>query len=166
MTCKLGICLALAGKQCSQYANYNFNSMCSFAGRYLGANENGIFEIDGADRDHSDTLNSEPIEAYIDLPTSDWGIDNQKRVRSCLLGLETDGQMVLTLTDDEGKKYRYDIEPNFVANQQHGVRVTAGRNNGKGRYWNVRLENVNGADFSLNRLTVYPVILGVRPARS
>jgi hypothetical protein len=162
----LGICFHLEGKQASQYANYNFNSMCRFNGVDLGANENGIFKLDDGDFDYSDATTYESIEAFIELPTSDWGIEHQKRIRSVHLGIETNGELLLTLTDDEGVDHRYDVVPDFVAHKQHSVRITAGRNNGKGRYWRVRLDNINGADFSLNNLRIYPVVLGGRPARS
>jgi hypothetical protein len=166
MTEYLGICLHLEGQQGSQYAHYNFNSLCRFAGMNLGANDNGIFKLDDGDLDYSAPDTSAEIDAFVELPTSDWGIANQKRIRSAHLGIETNGELLLTLTDDEGIDYRYDVVPDFVANKQHSVRVTAGRNNGKGRYWRIRLDNINGADFSLNNLRVFPVVLGPRPARS
>jgi hypothetical protein len=166
MTDFLGICFNLEGRQHSQYANFDFNSMCRFNGIDLGANENGIFKLDDGDFDYSAAATFEPIQAFVELPTSDWGIENQKRIRSAHLGIETNGELLLTFTDDEGVDHPYVVVPDFAANKQHSVRITAGRNNGKGRYWRVRLDNINGADFSLNSLRVYPVILGARPAHS
>lgn len=162
----LGICYLLEGKQGSQYGNYNFNSLTRFNGQDLGANDNGIFKLDDGDFDYTDASNYDEIEAFIELPTSDWGIENQKRIRSAYLGLEANGELALIFTDDEGNDYRYEVVPDFMANKQHSVRVTAGRKNGKGRYWRLRLENINGADFSLNNIRVFPIILGPRPARS
>lgn len=154
------LCLSLSGNQLSQFTNYNYNSICKFHGKYYGASDSGIFELDTGDLDDTAT-----IHAYFELPVSDWGVDNQKRIRSAHLGVESNGELLLTLTDDEGRSYPYTVTPNQVSHKQHGTKITAGRNNGKGRYWQLRVDNIDGADFSVNSISVYPVILNTRPAR-
>lgn len=153
------LCMNLDGRQVSQFWNYNFNSTCKFGDRYFGANTSGIFELETGDLD-----STEKIEAFFELPVSDWGVDNQKRIRSVHLGIRTTGEMLLTLTDDNGRAYQYTASPTQVPLKVHGIKIVAGRNNGKGRYWQLRLENIDGIDFTLDSITVYPVILGPVPA--
>lgn len=154
----LGLCLELSGLRASQYANYNFNSMCKFNGYYLGANESGIFMLDSGDLD-----NTAQIEAFFELVTSDYGVPNQKRWRTMYIGYETEGNLTLIVKDDDNNERQYTLEPIFAGLEQHSGKVSIGRD-GKGRYWMVRIENVNGVDFSVDRITGIPVILGKKPA--
>lgn len=154
----LGLCLQLEISALSQYANYNFNSMCKFNGAYLGANESGIFTLDSGGLD--DTTD---IEAFFELITSDWGMEHQKRIRSLYVGYETNGNLMLTVKDDDGNQREYLLEPNHVDNQQHSSKLPGDRN-GKGRYWMFRVDNVNGSDFSVDSIKVLPVILNRKPS--
>lgn len=156
----LGLCLQLERTALSQYGNYNFNSMCKFNGAYLGANENGIFTLDSGDLD--DTAE---IEAFFELVTSDWGIAHQKRIRSIYLGYEADGNLMLTVKDDDDNQREYLIEPNHFGNKQHSTKLFGDRN-GKGRYWMARIDNVNGSDFSVDDIKILPVILNRTPSRA
>lgn len=153
----LGLCMELRGYRVSQYANYNFNSMCKFNGVYLGANESGIFVLDSGDRD--DTTQ---IEAFFELATSDFGVANQKRWRSMYIGYKTEGDLILTVTDDQDNERVYDLNPIFADLSSHGQKVAVGRD-GKGRYWMLRIDNVGGVDFSVDRILGIPVILGRKP---
>ena len=155
---RLGLCLHLLGEQLSQYANYNFNSMCRFGDKYLGANTSGIFELDSGNTDAGTA-----IEAFFELVTTDMGIDQQKRIRSAYLGCETDGNLMLTVKDDEGNERHYTVKPNHIGNLQQTSKVSIGRD-GKGRYWMFRIDNVQGCDFGINSITVVPIILNRRPA--
>jgi len=154
----LGLCLQLERSALSQYANYNFNSMCKFNGAYLGANENGIFVLDSGDLD-----GTSQIEAFFELLTSDWGIEHQKRIRSVYVGYETNGQIMVKAKDDDDNQREYILEPNHLDNKQHGAKLPGDRN-GKGRYWMIRVENINGSDFSIDSIKVLPVILNRKPS--
>ena len=156
----LGLCLQLERTALSQYANYNFNSMCKFNGVYLGANSSGIFKLDTGDLD-----GTSEIAAFFELLTSDWGIENQKRIRSIYVGYETDGQLMFKVKDDDDNEREYILEPNHVDNKQHGAKLWGDRG-GKGRYWMFRVDNVNGADFSVDDIRVLPVVLGKKPSKA
>jgi hypothetical protein len=156
----LGLCLQLERSALSQYANYNFNSMCKFNGEYLGANENGIFSLDDGDLD-----GTTQIDAFFELLTSDWGIEHQKRIRSLYVGYETNGQLMVTVKDDDDNQREYVLEPNHLDNKQHSAKLFGDRN-GKGRYWMIRFDNVNGSDFSVDNVKVLPVILNRKPSQA
>ena len=57
-TTKLTIALELKALAPTQYTNYGFNSMIMLGGTLIGANENGLFELDGEDD------NGTNIDAY------------------------------------------------------------------------------------------------------
>lgn len=160
MTEKLGLCLNIDGNQLSQYANYNFNSMCKFNGVYLGAGDSGIFKLDDGNLDGTGE-----IEAFFELVTTDIGIANQKRIRTVYLGYETDGDLTLTLKDDDGNERRFSVEANHLGNKEHTAKISIGRD-GKGRFWMFRIDNVNGSDFSVDSIEAVPVILGKKPSSS
>ncbi len=156
----LGLCLQLDRLALSQYANFNFNSMCKFGDTYLGADENGIFELETGDLDDTET-----IEAFFELVTSDWGIQNQKRIRSLYIGYESDGNLLVTWKDDDDNERSYVLKPNHIPNKQHSAKIPGARD-GKGRYWMLRIDNMDGADFSIDRVDVTPVVLGSKPSNS
>lgn len=154
----LGLCLNLKGGQLSQWANYNFNSMAKIGGRYVGAGESGLMQLNTGDND-AGTM----IEAFFELATSDWGMPEQKRVRSWYVGYEADGDLILTAKDDGGNERSWTLEPIFSDNQQNGTKVWGARD-GKGRYWMVRIDNVNGSDFSVDDIKILPIVLGRKPS--
>jgi hypothetical protein len=153
----LGLCLALERTAPTQYWNYNFNSMVKFGDSFLGANENGIFVLDSG----NDDANTD-IEAFFELATSDWGITNIKRVRRIYVNYESNGDLMLSVKDDEDNLRYYLLEPVHLPNKQHAARVGVGRD-GKGVHWMVRVENINGSDFSVDRIQVIPTVLGLKP---
>lgn len=154
----LGLCLGLEKVAPTQYRSYNFNSMCKFGDIHLGANGSGIFILDSGDLDATDD-----IEAFFELVTSDWGIPNPKRIRSLYVSYETNGNLMLTLKDDDGNQRNYMLDPIHLANKQHTAKVTIGRD-GRGAYWMVRIDNVNGSDFSVDRIQAVPIVLGKKPS--
>ncbi|HBF44014.1 MAG TPA: hypothetical protein DDW42_10395 [Desulfobacteraceae bacterium] len=154
----LGLCLQLERMAMSQYANWNFNSMTKFNGQYLGANENGLFVLSDGDLD-----GVSEIPAFFELLTSDWGIENQKRVRSMYVGYETNGRLKFAVKDDDGNETEYILEANHLDNAQHGAKLPGSRKS-KGRYWMVKVDNMNGADFSVDNIRILPVILGKKPS--
>ena len=156
----LGLCIELTGSRASQYEGYDFNSMCKFGEVYLGAGDSGIMVLDSGNMD-----SATKIEAFFELPTSDFGSEHQKRMRSVYIGGETNGELQLTLKDDDGNERAFLVSPNHSGNQQHAMKVSAGRN-GKGRYWMFRIDNVNGSDFSVDSITILPVLMNRRPSGS
>jgi hypothetical protein len=154
----LGICLNLKGGQLSQWANYNFNSMVRIGDNHVGAGDNGLIKLNNGEID-----NTTPIEAFFELVKSDWGIAHQKRIRYIHIGFECDGDLLLTAKDDDGNEIVYEVNPNHAPDQQHSAKVPGSRA-AKGRYWTMRIENINGSDFSIDMIKVRPVILARKPS--
>lgn len=153
----LTLCLNLRGEQLSQFRAYDFNSFAKIGDKYVGANASGLFVLDEYDTDAG-----LPIDAFFELVNSDWGIPNQKRIRSMTIGYESDGDLLVTVKDDDDTERNFLLSPNHLASKQHSARVPGARD-GKGRYWLIRVGNVNGSDFSIDQIEVVPVVLNRRP---
>lgn len=149
----LGIRLELKRLGISQYHSFNFNSMCVFNGVPLGANENGIFSLDG------DTDNGEEIDSTIELPLSDFGSSRSKRLRRVFVGYEAEGSLDLSVATDEVDEHTETLTA--TAANQHGSYVSIPRSL-KGRYWSVKIGNQDGCDFSIDEISILPIVLSRR----
>lgn len=139
----------------TQYCNYNFNSFCEIGGKYYGATDDGIFEMVG------DTDAGEDIDACFELPMSDFGINNVKKLRRIYVGYEATGDLIIKVKDNEDNERSYPLD-NIATDKQIGGEVTIERDQ-LGRYWGERIENVRGAYFAIDSIEVVPVILGRKP---
>jgi hypothetical protein len=133
----------------SRYTNYNFNSV---AGRFAAADD-GIYELTG------DTDAGIPIPALIETGLMDFGSQMKKQIPDVYLGSTVDGRLVLKVTTSQDGKL---IEDWYTATLDYEApdnsRMKVGRGL-KSRYWKFRLENVNGADFTLDDMGVRTVVL-------
>ena len=139
----------------TQYCNYSFNSFCEINGKNYGATDDGIFELVG------DTDNGEDIDAWFELPMSDFGISNVKRLRRIYLGYEATGDLTVKVKDNEDNERTYPLD-NITTDKQIGGRITVERDQ-LGRYWGLRIDNVRGAYFAIDSIEVVPVVLGRKP---
>lgn len=141
----------------TQFCNYNFNSFCKIGNKYFGASDSGIFELTGNDDAGTD------IDAFFELLVSDFGIDNVKRLRSIYVGYEAKGDLIITVKDNENNARTYTLSYITSAyDRQTGGKVNIGRD-GLGRYWQIRIDNVNGAYFAIDSIKALLVILGRKP---
>jgi hypothetical protein len=132
--------------------------MCKFGDKYIGVGKEGIFILDDAETD--DEVN---IDSIIELPLTDFGISHQKRLRSIYVGYETAGTLKLTVSNDEGNEREYILPPLKAGNLEHGGKVLINRD-GKGRYWKLKIENVDGCDFSLDMIEIILTVLARKPS--
>lgn len=159
-TCEdyLGMCTELSLLAVTQYAKYNFNSMCKLGDVYLGSDDDAIYELSGSDDAGTD------IDAFFELPGTDFGLPNQKRIRKAYIGYEADGQLMLEVKDDDDNVRRYPVNVPLKDLRQHSTAVPIGRD-GKGRYWGFKIENVNGSDFSVDSIDISIVLLAKKPGK-
>lgn len=144
----------------TQYTNYNFNSFSEINGVKIGLNETGVFELDKVSND-----NGVEIVAFAELVRSDWGSPSLKRIRKIYAGYEAEGGIKLTFKTDEGKDEVYSLKPTLSLGKQ-GSGVANGRRTQKGRYWEIKIENVKGCDFSLDAIDITPMVLTNKPKGS
>ncbi len=141
-----------AGSATTQFMNFEFNSMVKFAGKYIGASDNGLFTLGGDLDDES------LIAASFELPNSDFGINNHKRLRHIYFGVETYGDLEIICTVDDKDHRTYKIQPVKGRTGQQRIRIPVGRDI-KGRYWSFRINNPMGCDFSVDSVEILPVVL-------
>jgi len=140
-TC-LGITVNLRNVAPSQYLDFNFNSMVEFNGKYIGANTDGVFELEG------DVDNVYGIESYFELPMID--LTNAK-IRRLYVGGESEGDLRVKIKNDDANERTYVLTPPNKNNKQVEGKVPVGRD-GKGRYWTIRVENVRGCKFRVDEI--------------
>lgn len=132
----------------SQFLNHPANSATLFNGELLFATSDGIFESSG-DNDGTETVGAVttpiPIDAYAVLPTANFGYSGQKSPRSMLLGGRFDGQMEISVTDEQGVTRDYPTEDMGTVD---GTKVAL-RTDQRSHYLKVKIGNVDGSDFSL-----------------
>lgn len=127
----------------------SYNSMCKFGDVYLGASASGITRICG----YAD--NGAEIPAKMRSGMFDMGTEKEKRVRFFNFGLETDGELILTIFCEGVQAAQYTISKSTGVQQ---IKVPISRAH-HGRYWQWQIENVDGAFFALYSVTVLPIIL-------
>lgn len=122
----------------TQYTGFNFNSFAKMGERYLGANDQGLYWLDGDD-DDGRTVKSR-ITTGIIQPNG----NKLSGVQYAYLGMRGDGQFVVTVTDEAGGSYNYTL----TGSSMETARVAFGRGF-KTRYFTFSLES-QGQDFDLD----------------
>ena len=137
----------------TQYTNYNFNSYASYDSRYFGASESGIYRLSGDDDA------GEAIQAYFRAPLTDFGFASLKRAPEFAIGYTSTGDLLLkaVVVSPNGIKeeHWYRLEPRPAL----GTRETR-KQTGKGLksvYWQYEIHNINGADFQINTVRMWPM---------
>lgn len=139
----------------SRYEEFPFNSMAYAYGKYYAAAENGVYLMEG---DDDDGVN---ISAMLKTGLEDLGERRMKRINEVFLGVLTSGQLVLKVTaDEEGARteWWYNVVDHGDASN-HRVKVGRGL---QAVYYGFELVNVDGADFDLDNLQLYPLTLSRR----
>lgn len=126
----------------------DFNSLCKIGDKWVFANNQGLFEIGGADDD-----NGTDIDAFFEPITTDFGIPNPKRARYLYIGFESSGELEIDVSFDGKPAETIRIFPDKNKTGQQRVRVTVSRKN-QGRYVTIQVRNVDGCDFSIDHIAI------------
>lgn len=150
----LGLCLNVERFAPSQYAGYDFNSMCEFNGSLLMANDNGIFAQGG---DHDNTVD---ITAFFETTSSDFGTKKEKRLREVELSGYFEGDLEITVITDGDSKRVYGLS--HIPVDTYTIKQSTDYDN-KGNYLGLQISNINGADFSVDAIYGQLVLLNLPP---
>lgn len=145
----LGLAIELSdGFAASQYTNYDFDSLVEIDGKVVAVGEDGIFTLEGQTDDGTN------IDAFVELPITDLGSSLLKRLRKVLVGYEAEDAIKATLVYDEdaNKTGTYLLPPRKKGQTEHSSGVTIQRSNGSGRFFQLKIANTNGCDFSIDTL--------------
>lgn len=137
----------------SQYDQFDFDSMCRIGTRYYGAKRDGIYQLDG------ETDEGAEIPWFLSLPQTDSGTALFKRVPRVYMGIKNAGAFYIRTITDGGKEHVY------LFNRQSPSTAGVGEKLGRGvksRYWGYDLVGIDGADFELDQIEFFPVVLGRR----
>jgi hypothetical protein len=125
-----------------RYEGYNFTGYAKLGEQYLAARSDGIFLLEGDD-DAGTAINS-----IATIGKTDFEEPRLKRVTAAYLGLDSAGQVHLTLRTDAGQvSGPYELRQDPRAPKTERSKFKRGI---KSRYWSVDMENANGGDVHLD----------------
>ena len=131
----------------SEYTKYEFNSLSDG----IGASSSGIYDLASSAGDGSD------IEVLLELGKSDFGKIAFKRLTDSYLGVSSDGNLKLTVTTESGTE-SYTLSP---STSLETVKSNLARGH-KGRWWSIKVENVDGSSIELESIEVLIQLLSRR----
>ncbi len=139
----------------TEYQGFDFNSMCTYKGINYAAKSDGIYTLKGSTDDGA------AIAAAITLGQDDFGTSYEKKVERAYLGLRNDGSVVLKAilldrASNQKTEYWYELTEISAIIRKERIKLPKGL---KAHYWQFELANVQGADFELDTMEVYPLIL-------
>ncbi len=139
----------------TEYQGFDFNSMCTYKGINYAAKGDGLYKLEGSTDDGA------AIAAAITLGQDDFGTSYEKKVERAYLGLRNDGSVVLKAilldrASNQKTEYWYELTEISAIIRKERIKLPKGL---KAHYWQFELANVQGADFELDTMEVYPLIL-------
>ena len=142
----------------SQYDNYTFNSLAYSPDQMLGCADEGLYILDG------ETDAGAPINANLTSLMLNFGTSKLKRMSTAYMGYTSSGRLLLKVRSvDQGLFVEHWFEGRNVNAQtppgQNRMKLGKGM---RSRYWSFELVNVDGADFELDSMELYPVVLDRR----
>lgn len=128
----------------TEFANYNFNSMCNFNGKNLGATTTAIHDLDSGTNDNGTKIDWNFTVGYIDLQ-----IKTKKKLREMWMGCQIDGNVIVTVKKADGTEYEYKGES--FEETERGVRVKFGKGI-KARYLSLDVKNEDVSTMELDAI--------------
>jgi hypothetical protein len=153
VTIALGVALNTVLMAPTQYAGVNFDSMCVFEGKILGAGVSGICEMTG------NTDLGVAITSFFQLPSTDLGASKAKKLRSMILSGYHNGNVKLTIVKDNDESTEYTINLNGAADHRN-IKVDLNSND-LGRYIGLVVENIAGSDFSIDAIDLLLMVVAL-----
>lgn len=129
----------------STYETFNFNSYATFQGKHYGANEDGVYLLEG------DTYAGTSIAWEIKLGIHDFLIRALKRIPDVYLAMKGVGTLQVYVTSDRAVESVYNLA--MVTSRTKNNKVQIGKGH-KGRYWEFRFTGETGMDFQLEEIVM------------
>lgn len=131
----------------TEYTNYGFDSFAVIGGVTYAAGSDGIYELDTGSTDQTASIN-----AYFETGAISFSSEYLKRMESLYAAYRTTGDIRVSVRTDEGIQYaytmKYDGHPTL---RQRRVPIGKGL---KGKYWQYKIENVDGAAFGFDTFNI------------
>lgn len=130
----------------TEYSNYAFNSFARMGNKYLGASQDGLYELVG------NTDDGTTILAAIKSGFAQWAGAKFTMFNGVYLGVRGGGEFVLKLTTGDGKIYHYGVS----ARDMRTTKVNVGKGL-RSRYFAFELISA-GQDFDLDTIEFVPLV--------
>lgn len=141
--------LNMQHKALTEYTGWTFNSYAKFRGATLAASDAGVVALGTQDLD-----NDAPISALVRDGAMDYDSNMVKRVPYIYTGLTTASALRFSLTTEEYGTQVYTLTPWKAGLRPRRVKTAEGA---RSRYWQWTLENLDGGDFEVDVISLYPV---------
>lgn len=135
----------------TEYDSFPFNSFTTHDGVSYGANEQGLYRLEGDDDA------GVPIAARAKLGLTNFNKSVLKRLDNVYIGLRADGLMVLKVETEGGVTRFYQLEGKNE--MLHRRRIHPLAKGHKAVWWQFEIANVDGADFEVSEIEFVPVML-------
>lgn len=139
----------------SQFQDFEFNGFAKWDSKYIATGANGIYEIESGSTDDQSAIHSR-----FDLPVTDLGHPNQKRIRRIYANGKFWGQIVLKLKDDDNNEQSFPLIPEKANGKQ--CTAIANVSTGAGRNWQISVESF-GVDFTIDSMSA--LVINTRQKR-
>ena len=142
-----GVVMNLSNQAITTYSNFPFSSIAYFNGKFIGANDEGLYLLDGS-LDKTMRINSKLKTGVLNL-----GDNFIKHIRNAWLTFRSDGHLALVVYVDEDADNPVEIQTELVGAeiQEERLKIPRGL---RGRYYTIELKNLSGADFDIDQLSL------------
>lgn len=151
-TSNLTLCLSLGAVAPSQYANFNFDSMCKFKDKIVGGNSNGVYTLLSGDDDAGEDIN-----AHFRTGATSFGVENEKRLRRLYISMRSSGLVKASVAGDDKEDVTKEITPYDDKLKIIHQEIQGGRDI-KGKYLDLKISNVNGSDFTVAEIQALLIV--------
>jgi len=116
--------LNLRNNGITQYSGFNFTDFCMFQGRPLGGGPDGIFTLDGGDKDvYTTTSDERAISWWFELPQSQYGTTDIKQLRFMYVSGKFSGPITVKVVTEDGTTKTYTGTPSNTSLEQTTIRI-------------------------------------------
>ena len=136
----------------SEYSGYDFNSFAELEGAYLGATQDGIFELTGDQDEYTSPTGNSPIPWKVRTGLSDFGTSLRKVMPYVYVGGKVGGDTYChVLASERGDKTESWYDCATTRASPDTVRYSLGKGI-RSKYLGVELSSPEGAAFYLDTL--------------
>ena len=134
----------------TKYTNYDYNSLCVFDGKVIGAKSDGIYELSGTDDDGT------AISWKLRTPKINFG---QGKLWNVWLSGKLSGDIKMIVETADGEQYEYDAEP--VSEFEDGVRIKVGKGinhrdpKHRDKYITIEFQNESDEQITIDKIQGY-----------
>lgn len=149
--------MTVEGAAVSEYGGWDMDSFAVIDGETYGAGESGLYKLAGDDDD------GEPIAASVRTGLSNMGTQLAKAVPDVYIGYNSSGALlckVITTKHGQKKENWYELSPVARATDTgNRFSISKGLHS---QYWGFEFTNIDGADFELDFVQAWRMVLNRR----